>query len=139
MIDIDITEFLEHGADAIKDSRPTESKIMLNASKEIKRLRKQLDFQIKLADDNNNSRLRLLDVIINCQNLYEDTCKQVREATGEDYVCGMCRWDCDYCFGETGTPMNECPGFDKDDCFELDHNKYQRVVFAKESDQPESE
>lgn len=76
---IDITELLEDYVRLLeKGGIPrgsTESKLMLEAAAEIKELRSQLEFQRKLADDNNNSRLRLLDVIGNCRDLYEETCK----------------------------------------------------------------
>lgn len=59
---IDITELLEgcvHQSAEFgipKDS--LKSRLMLEAAEEIKSLRDQLEFQIKLADDNNNSRMR---------------------------------------------------------------------------------
>lgn len=131
--DIDITELLSEYVELLEKGgipkTSTESKIMLNACEEIKKLREQVNFERKLADDNNKSRLRLLDVINNCKNLYEGTCKTVREESVETYVCGMCRFDCDH--GLDGY-ANECPGFEKDDCFELDVNKYTNIVFGKE-------
>lgn len=133
---IDITELLEGYVELLEKGgipkTSTESKLMMKASKEIKKLREQLNFQIKLADDNNNSRLRLLDVIDNCRNLYEGTCRAIRETTVEDYVCGMCRFDCDH--GLDGY-ANECQGFEKDDCFELDVNKYNDIVFRKKGNE----
>ena len=133
---IDITELLEDYVRLMEKGgiprESTESKLMLEAAEEIKKLRQQLEFQIKLAADNNNSRLRLLDVIDNCRELYESTCKHIRDMTVEDYVCGMCRWDCDTCVGESGEPFCECPGFDKDDCFELDVNKFIDIVFKND-------
>lgn len=58
----DITELLESYVDLLEKGgiprESTESKIMLEAAKEIKKLREQLDFQRKLADENNKSRLR---------------------------------------------------------------------------------
>lgn len=91
--DIDITELLTEYVDLLeKDGIPktsTESKIMLNACKEIQNLREQ---------------------VINCKDLYEETCKMVRDKSVETYVCGMCRFDCDH--GLDGY-ANECPGFEK--------------------------
>lgn len=130
---IDITELLEDYVELMEKGgiprESTESKLMLEAAKEIKKLRQQLEFQIKLADDNNNSRLRLLDVIDNCRELYESTCKRIRDMSVEDYVCGMCRYDCDTSIEPSGEPFGECPGFDKDDCFELNTNKFNDIVF----------
>ena len=129
---IDITELLEDYVRLLeKGGIPrgsTESKLMLEAAAEIKELRSQLEFQRKLADDNNNSRLRLLDVIGNCRDLYEETCKQIREEHVDDSVCGMCIEDCDH--GLDGY-ANECRGFEEDDCFRLNINKFNDIVFKK--------
>lgn len=130
---IDITELLEDYVRLLeKGGIPrgsTESKLMLEAAAEIKDLRSQLEFQRKLADDNNNSRLRYQDVVINCMNLYESTCKQIREEHIDDSVCGMCIEDCDH--GLDGY-ANECSGFEKDDCFRLNVNKFNDIVFKGE-------
>lgn len=130
MTDIDITELLEEYVRLLEKSGisrdSTESKLMLEASVEIKKLRESLDFQIKLADDSNKSRVRLLDVVNNAMELYEETCKRIRDVTVETYVCGMCRWDCDH--GLDGY-ANECPRFETDDCFELDYDKYRNIIF----------
>ena len=133
---IDITELLEDYVRLLeKGGIPrgsTESKLMLEAAAEIKELRSQLEFQIKLADDNNNSRLRLLDVIGNCRDLYEETCKQIREEHVDDSVCGICIEYCDH--GLDGY-ANECRGFEEDDCFRLDINKFNDIVFKKKGAQ----
>ena len=42
----------------------------------------------------------------------------IRETKGDDSVCGMCEYDGAY-IGQSGDWCNECPGFDKDDCFKL--------------------
>lgn len=133
---IDITELLEDYVRLLeKGGIPrgsTESKLMLEAADEIKELRSQLEFQRKLADDNNNSRLRLLDVIINCRDLYEETCKQIREEHVDDSACGMCIEVCDHGLDGYG---NECRGFDEDDCFRLSINKFNDIVFKKKGEQ----
>lgn len=133
---IDITDLLEgcvqQSAEFGIPKDSLKSRLMLEAAEEIKSLREQLTFQIKLADDNNNSRLRLLDVIGNCRDLYEETCKDIRERTIETYVCGMCIEDCDH--GPDGY-ANECSGFEKDDCFRLNVNKFNDIVFKKEGEQ----
>ena len=129
---IDITELLEacvqQSAEFGIPKDSLKSRLMLEAAEEIKSLRDQLDFQRKLADDNNNSRLRLLDVIENCRELYESSCKQIREEHIDDSVCGMCIEDCDH--GLDGY-ANECSGFEKDDCFRLNINKFNDIVFKK--------
>ena len=130
---IDITELLEgyvqQSAEFGIPKDSLKSRLMLEAVEEIKSLRDQLDFQRKLADDNNNSRLRLLDVIENCKGLYEETCKEIREEHVDDSVCGMCIEDCDHGLDGYG---NECSGFERDDCFRLNINKFNDIVFKGE-------
>lgn len=46
----------------------------------------------------------------------EEICRDVREKYVQDDVCGLCEYDCDY--GLDGY-ANECPGFERDDCFRL--------------------
>ena len=108
---IDITELLTEYVDLLEkggiSKTSTESKIMLNACKEIQNLREQ---------------------VINCKDLHEETCKMVRDESVETYVCGMCRFDCDH--GLDGY-ANECPGFEKNDCFELDVDKYNKIIFRR--------
>ena len=48
----------------------------------------------------------------------EETFAYIREREGGDSVCGLCEYDGAY-IGESGDLCNECPGFDKDDCFKL--------------------
>ena len=40
----------------------------------------------------------------------------IREKNVDDSVCGLCEYDCDH--GLDGY-ANECPGFERDDCFKL--------------------
>lgn len=40
-----------------------------------------------------------------------DICEDIRERTGEDWVCGLCEYD--------GPSWMECPGFETDECFKL--------------------
>ena len=42
----------------------------------------------------------------------------IREQHIDDSVCGLCEYDGAY-MGQSGDWCNECPGFDKDDCFKL--------------------
>ena len=48
--------------------------------------------------------------------LLEDVCKNIREKTEGDDVCGLCQYDGAY-IGESGDWMNECPGFETNECF----------------------
>ena len=131
--DPDITELLESYVDLLEKGgiprESTESKIMLEAAKEIKKLRDQLEFQRKLADENNKSRLRYQDVVIKGMELYEETCKRIRDLHCDDSVCGMCIDDCNH--GLDGY-ANECKGFYQNDCFRLNVNKYNDIVFKRD-------
>lgn len=49
-------------------------------------------------------------------SLIEEICKDIRERHVDDSVCGLCEFDGDY-IGESGDWMNECPGFERNDCF----------------------
>jgi hypothetical protein len=42
---------------------------------------------------------------------FETIMKDIRERHVDDSVCGLCEYD--------GTWCNECPGFERDDCFKL--------------------
>lgn len=54
--------------------------------------------------------------IIALVRLVEEICEHQRERHVDDSVCGLCEYDGAY-LGENGDWMNECPGFDRDDCF----------------------
>lgn len=43
-------------------------------------------------------------------------CRDVREKSADEYVCGLCEYDGAH-ITESGDWANECPGFDMDDCF----------------------
>ena len=42
----------------------------------------------------------------------------IRERHVDNSVCGLCEYDGAY-MGQSGDWCNECPGFDRDDCFKL--------------------
>ena len=48
----------------------------------------------------------------------EEIFADIRERNGDDIVCGLCEFDGAY-IGESGDWCNECPGFNRDDCFKL--------------------
>lgn len=48
----------------------------------------------------------------------EEIFADLRERHGDDSVCGLCEYDGAY-LGQSGDWCNECPGFEKDDCFKL--------------------
>lgn len=51
-------------------------------------------------------------------NEFEEILSDIRENNGDDSVCGLCEYDGAY-IGQSGDWCNECPGFEKDDCFVL--------------------
>ena len=48
----------------------------------------------------------------------EEIFADLRERHVDDSVCGLCEYDGAY-MGQSGDWCNECPGFERDDCFEL--------------------
>lgn len=42
----------------------------------------------------------------------------VREAHCDETCCFACKFDCDTSITDSGCYANECPGFERDDCFE---------------------
>ena len=51
-------------------------------------------------------------------NEVEEILVHIREREMGDSVCGLCEYDGAY-IGQSGDWCNECPGFDRDDCFKL--------------------
>ena len=51
-------------------------------------------------------------------NEFEEILSHIREREKDDSVCGLCEYDGAY-IGQSGDWYNECPGFDRDDCFKL--------------------
>lgn len=51
-------------------------------------------------------------------NELEEIFAHIRERNEDDSVCGLCEYDGAY-IGQSGDWCNECPGFDKADCFKL--------------------
>lgn len=51
-------------------------------------------------------------------NEFEEILAHIRERNVDDSVCGLCEYDDAY-IGQSGDWCNECPGFDRDDCFKL--------------------
>lgn len=42
----------------------------------------------------------------------------VREECGDETCCFACKFDCDTSITDSGAHACECPGFERDDCFE---------------------
>ena len=88
---------------------PLDYHIALNMA--IEALKKQIEYQ---------KRIKGL------VNTIEDICKNSRDRHVDDEHCGLCEYDGAH-IGESGDWINECPGFDADDCFVLSkdfRNKY---------------
>ena len=61
------------------------------------------------------SRRQAIDKFIDA---LEEIFSDIRERHVDDSVCGLCEYDGAY-MGQSGEWCNECPGFEKDDCFKL--------------------
>ena len=64
------------------------------------------------------SRQAAIDALNGIINRFEQILRDIRESKGDDSVCGMCEYDGAF-VGQSGDWCNECPGFEKDDCFRL--------------------
>ena len=62
------------------------------------------------------SREAVEDKLLRFCNELEGIFSDIREKNVDDSVCGLCEYDCDH--GLDGY-ANECPGFERDDCFKL--------------------
>jgi len=70
----------------------------------------------------------------------EEIFADIRERHVDDSVCGLCEYDGAY-IGQSGNWYNECPGFDRDDCFKLSDETRKKwtdeIIKALPSAQPE--
>ena len=82
------------------------------------------------------SRQTAIDVINQLINEFEEICSHIRERNVDDSVCGLCEYDGAY-IGQSGDWCNECPGFDKDDCFKLKDEYRQEWLKKLPSAEPE--
>lgn len=64
------------------------------------------------------SRQAALDAVNSLIDRFERILSDIRESRVDDSVCGMCEYDGAF-VGQSGDWCNECPGFEKDDCFRL--------------------
>ena len=58
----------------------------------------------------------MTDKLTRLINEFEMIMSDIREKKVDDCVCGLCEYDADHGMGGYA---NECPGFEKDDCFKL--------------------
>ena len=84
------------------------------------------------------SRQAAIDALAGMIDRFERILADIRETKCDDSVCGMCEYDGAY-IGQSGDWCNECPGFDKDDCFKLSDECRKRWMgdIALPSAQPE--
>lgn len=70
----------------------------------------------------------------------EEIFSDIHEREVDDSVCGLCEYDGAY-MGQSGNWCNECPGFDRDDCFKLSDKTRKKwtdeIIKAFPSIQPE--
>ena len=68
--------------------------------------------------DDQISRKAAIEALNGIINRFEQILRDIRESKVDDSVCGMCEYDGAF-VGQSGDWCNECPGFEKDDCFRL--------------------
>jgi hypothetical protein len=70
----------------------------------------------------------------------EEIFADLREKHVDDSVCGLCEYDGAY-IGQSGDWCNECPGFERDDCFKLSDETRKKwtdeIIKALSTIQPE--
>ena len=71
---------------------------------------------LKKPDQRWISEQDMTDKLTRLINEFEMIMSDIREKEVDDSVCGLCEYDADH--GMDGY-ANECPGFEKDDCFRL--------------------
>lgn len=84
------------------------------------------------------SRQAALNALNGLIDRLEQILRDIRETNGDDSVCGMCEYDGAY-IGQSGDWCNECPGFDKDDCFKLSDECRKRWLESVEMPSAEPE
>jgi hypothetical protein len=64
------------------------------------------------------SRQAAIDAANKLVDRFEQILRDIRETNEDESVCGLCEYDGAF-IGQSGDWCNECPGFDKADCFKL--------------------
>lgn len=64
--------------------------------------------------------------------LIETFAQEIREKYVDTDSCGLCEYDADFSIGESGCPMNECPGFERNDCFSLKKSFREKYIDWRE-------
>ena len=100
----------------------TEHRQLAEWLRELKERRGQDVSDINAGDMISRQAVRYkLDALV---NEFEEILAHIREREVNDSVCGLCEYDGAY-IGQSGDWCNECPGFEKDDCFKL-KEKYRK-------------
>lgn len=81
------------------------------------------ELAIEALEKQTKYRNRIKDLITTIENICKDSC----DRHSDDEHCGLCEYDGAY-IGESGYWCNECPGFYKDDCFELSNRFKSRYI-----------
>lgn len=79
------------------------------------------------------SRQAAIDAAKKLVDRFEQILRDIRETNEDESVCGLCEYDGAF-IGQSGDWCNECPGFDKADCFKLSEER--RKKWLKELDLP---
>ena len=82
------------------------------------------------------SRQAAIDVANKLIDRFEQILRDIRETNEDESVCGMCEYDGAF-IGQSGDWCNECPGFDRADCFKLSEER--RKKWLKELDLPSAQ
>ena len=83
-----------------------------------------VDKDIDVPSTDTISRQAVRYKLVALVNEFEEILSHIREREVNDSVCGLCEYDGAY-IGQSGDWCNECPGFEKDDCFKL-KEKYRK-------------
>ena len=82
------------------------------------------------------SRQAAIDAANKLVDRFEQILRDIRETNEDESVCGLCEYDGAF-IGQSGDWCNECPGFDKADCFKLSDER--RKKWLKELDLPSAQ
>ena len=80
--------------------------------------RKESSYSEKPNNSDTISRQAAIDAANKLIDRFERILRDIRETNEDESVCGMCEYDGAF-IGESGDWCNECPGFNRADCFKL--------------------
>ena len=103
----------DHPLDGYEDGR-----LLINALKALPSVQPEVAKDTNVTNNDCISRKAVKYKLTALVNELEEIFSHIRKRNVDDSVCGLCEYDGAY-IGESGDWYNECPGFDKDDCFKL--------------------